>query len=120
MALPSVNRFQSRRGISDVIRRGRRHPTTIGRLAFIVAASDYSRRFLAVVPNAVSKKSTVRHRLKRRLESLFYRHREEFPPGLNAVLTLFPNSANMSKNELTSEFKKIIRGFKEFKRPLAR
>lgn len=108
MALPKKYRFSNRREIQDIMRYGQKRFLALGRLIFRTNAAKRGQRFLVVVPNSVSKKSTIRHRLKRQFESLFYLHRVELTLGLDAVLILNPNAAGLSKKELFSEFMKTI------------
>lgn len=57
-------RFASRREIARVIRNGRRIILPLGRVS-VLPASGPAGRVLFVVPKTVSKKSTVRNRIRR-------------------------------------------------------
>lgn len=102
MALPKEFRFRNRREVITLIRSGARLRLPIGVLHYRIQPGERSHRFLAVVPNRVSKESTVRHRWKRRVEGLFSRHANEFPPGFCGVVVLGPAVVQLSRRDLAS------------------
>lgn len=61
-------RFASRREIIRIIRNGRKIILPIGRVSVLPAAGPVG-RVLFVVPKTVSKKSTVRNRIRRILDA---------------------------------------------------
>lgn len=68
MALPRALRFRRRHDVLAVLSRGRRVDTPLGRVSVRRLPAGRG-RILFVVPAAVAKRSTTRHRIKRQLDA---------------------------------------------------
>lgn len=89
-------RFNGRRDVQEVLRRGRRARVELGRVVWARVRSPADARVLFVVPKSVSKKSTVRNRIRRQMtEALRRQWREEALP-IAAVIYIDPAVAYLS------------------------
>lgn len=99
MALPAELRFPDRRRIRRVIETGVRIATPLGRIV-AAPAPDGQGRILFAVSKAVSKKSSERNRIKRRLDEWARLNRV---PGLDRwdiVAFVSPNSVLLPAKSL--------------------
>lgn len=94
MSLPRSLRFASRGEVKDLLRRGERLVTPLGRVVW-VRARRRKGRILFVVSTRVSKRATVRNRIKREFDGWLTRH-ARWP--LEADAMVFVNPAVLERS----------------------
>jgi len=75
-------------------------------LKIFSAAQDFS-RFGIVISKKVSKKATVRNRLKRQIFN-FLRETAPLLPVADYLIILYPDIVSLNKSTLQTELKKVI------------
>jgi ribonuclease P protein component len=88
MALPRFLRFESRGEVKDFLRRGAQLSTPLGRAVCAVPRSRRG-RILFVISTRVSKRATVRNRIKRELDGWLTRQARG-PLEVDAVIFVNP------------------------------
>ena len=95
-------RFSNRREVSRIIRNGQRLRLPLGRVAILPAFGPIGRIFF-VVPKAVSKKSTVRNRIRRILAAWARERNVGAFLGRDLVVFVDPALAGMSPRAIRGE-----------------
>lgn len=89
-------RFNGRRDVAEVLRHGRRARIGLGRVVWTRVRSPGEARVLFVVPKTVSKKSTVRNRIRRQMTEAFRRLWRGAPLPIAAVIYMESGVARLS------------------------
>lgn len=107
--LPKENRLKKRKEVESVFKKGR---TFRGRSLVLKKMENNLRktRFCLIVPQNVSKKSTLRNRLKRQMGEIIRKTLSQIKEGFDVVLIALPEifgkDFNRMKNEIHGLFKK--------------
>jgi ribonuclease P protein component len=98
--LHATNRLRDRRAIAVVMRKGR--PVGAGPLLIKLRSNQLSgSRAVVVVSKKVSKKATVRNRIRRRLAAIVADEWATVIPGYDIVITVRDDVADLPPAELT-------------------
>lgn len=100
--MAAARRFTNRREVSRIIRNGQRLRFPLGRIVILPAPGPIG-RILFVVPKVVSKKSTVRNRIKRILAAWARERNVGAFLGRDLIVFVDPALAGMSPRAIRSE-----------------
>lgn len=100
--MAAARRFTNRREVSRIIRNGQRLRLPLGRVSILPASGPIG-RILFVVPKAVSKKSTVRNRIRRILVAWARERNVGALLGRDLVVFVDPALAGASPRAIRSE-----------------
>ena len=113
---PRAFRFNGRRDVAGVLRHGRRAKTDLGRVVWTRVRSPDEARVLFVVPKTVSKKSTVRNRIRRQMAEALRRQWREEPPAIAAVIYIDPPAVRLSDRARNAAALELSRQLERFLR----
>ncbi len=109
-------RFKGRQDVAGTLRHGRRAKIDLGRVVWTRARSSADARVLFVVPKTVSKKSTVRNRMRRQMTEAFRRQWRREPLPITAVVYIDPavlrlsdRARNVAALELSRQLEHFLR-----------
>lgn len=100
--MAAARRFTNRREVARIIRNGQRMRFPLGRVAILPASGPIGRIFF-VVPKAVSKKSTVRNRIRRILAAWARERNVGALLGRDLVVFVDPALVGMSPRAIRDE-----------------
>lgn len=113
--LPLKNRLKKRKDIEKVVREGQKNQE--GFLILKMTRNNLREsRFAFVVSRKVSKKATVRNKLKRRLREVIRLKIDEIKPGFDIVLIALPGLEKKDFSELETIINKTLEKTKALKR----
>ncbi|OGL85943.1 ribonuclease P protein component [Candidatus Uhrbacteria bacterium RIFCSPLOWO2_02_FULL_48_12] len=105
---PKKRRLRHRRDINFLLRRGRQINVPGLTLRFLPTANSYPRATV-VAGVAVSKKATVRNRLKRQVRHLLASEIKLLNRGVDIMLTIRPPLLKLTKDERLAAVKEALR-----------
>lgn len=108
--------FKGRRDVRGVLQYGRRAKTGLGRVVWIRVRSPADARVLFVVPKSVSKKSTVRNRIRRQMTEAFRWQWREEPLPIAAVIYIDPPAVRLSDRARNAAALELSRQLESFLR----
>jgi ribonuclease P protein component len=113
--LPKSNRLTKDKDFSQVFKKGK---SVWGkRIGIRIFKTDLpSSRFGFVVSNKVSKKATVRNKIKRRLRQLVRLNLDQIEPGYDVVIVVSPKAVNLDFQELGEEMENCFKKIRLMKR----
>jgi ribonuclease P protein component len=101
--LPKSHRLTKEADFQKIFRRGKFVPTPFCHFKFRPNKLKVS-RFAFVISNKISKKSVLRHKIKRRLSEIVRLRLKEIKPGIDCLIIAQPPIKNKNYQEL----KKLI------------
>ena len=105
--LPKINRLIKDSDFKRINSRSRPFFTAGLRLKFLPNGFSQS-RFAFVISTKVSKKSTIRNRIKRQLREIIRLNKQKIKPGFDLVISASAKSIGKEYSELESELAELL------------
>jgi len=105
--LPKINRIKKKKDFEAIFKKGASFKDGLFILRFIKNGSDKN-RFGFIVSQKVSKKATVRNKVRRRLTEIIKAKREEIKNGTDLVLIALPGIEKKEFSEIKDKLNNAL------------
>jgi ribonuclease P protein component len=112
--LPKINRLKKKKDFEKVFKEGKGVKESFLFLKFLPNNLKVS-RFGFILSKKISKKTTVRNKIKRRLREIVRLELKKIKPGIDGVFVVSPGLENKNFLEIKTIVKKIFKKTKLYK-----
>ncbi len=106
--LPKINRIKKKKDFEEIFKKGKNLKN--GFLIFKVAKNNLNQsRFGFVVSQKVSKKATIRNKIKRRMSEIIRLNSKNIKNGIDAVLVALPGIEKKEFSEIQNSINKLLK-----------
>lgn len=107
--LPKINRLNKKKDFEDVFKKGKGYKEEFLVLKILKKNSFNPPRFGFIVSQKVSKRATVRNKIKRRLRALVGQRLLKFKKGINAIIITLPGIEKKNFQEMEEVLEKMFK-----------
>ena len=106
--LPKINRITKKKDFDKIFKKGKGYS---GDFLFLkIFKNNFSiNRFGFIISQKVSKKSTIRNKIKRRLREIIKTNLPKIKKGFDIILIIKPNAEKESFRNFKDEVQKILK-----------